>query len=143
MSTLFIEKSFSPWDVLFRNLFDSRGDFESVLNSKSPHPLDIYYNDSGLFFEIACTGLDKSDVAINTEGDILKVEYIRKDGDDCCETNKCQWLHRGLTKKSFNLGYRISSKFDLSKADAKMANGLLTIQVPYAEEMKPKPLQIN
>lgn len=143
MSTLFIEKTFSPWDVLFRNLFDSRADFESVVNTKSPHPLDIYYNESGLFFEIACTGLDKSDIAINTEGDTLKVEYLKKDDDQCCHINKCEWLHRGLTKKSFNLAYRISSKFDLSKAEANMKNGLLTINVPYAEASKPKPLSIK
>ena len=33
----------------------------------------------------------------------------------------------GLAKRSFNLGYKIAAKFDLSKIEAKMENGLLHI----------------
>jgi HSP20 family molecular chaperone IbpA len=143
MSSLFFERTFSPWDVLFRNLYDSKGDFEPTTNSKSPHPLNIYTNENGLFFEIACTGLNKKDISINIEGDILKVEYNKKNDEECCETNKCEWLHRGLTRRSFNLAYKISAKFDLSKANAVLEHGLLEIKIPYSEVAKPKALEIK
>ena len=46
-----------------------------ALNSKQPHPLNIYYNDEGLHFEVACTGLTKEDLDISVEGDLLKISY--------------------------------------------------------------------
>jgi HSP20 family molecular chaperone IbpA len=53
------------------------------------------------------------------------------------------YIHRGVAKRSFNLGYKIASKFDLSKAEAMMENGLLGIIIPYADEAKPKVLKIK
>ena len=44
---------------------------------------------------------------------------------------------------SFNLGYKIASKYDLSQAEAEMENGLLKIYVPFAKESKPKTLKIK
>ena len=56
MSTLFNERT--PFDLLFRNLFKADGSFQEVLfENKQPHPLDIYYDDKGLHFEVACKGL--------------------------------------------------------------------------------------
>ncbi len=50
---------------------------------------------------------------------------------------------RGVSRRSFNLAYKISSKYDLSKGTAAMENGLLNIQIPFAEEAKPRTLQIK
>ena len=36
------------------------------------------------------------------------------------------YIHKGIAKRSFNLGWRIDSKFDLSKANAEFKDGLLT-----------------
>ena len=53
------------------------------------------------------------------------------------------YIHRGVAKRSFNLGYKIASKFSLANAAAEMENGLLTIEIPFAEEAKPKVLKIK
>ena len=53
------------------------------------------------------------------------------------------YIHRGVAKRSFNLGYKIASKFALPKAEAMMENGLLGIRIPYADEAKPKVLKIK
>jgi HSP20 family molecular chaperone IbpA len=50
---------------------------------------------------------------------------------------------KGIARRSFNLGYKIASRFDLSKAEAEMKNGLLVISIPFAEEAKPKTLKIK
>ena len=62
MSTLFLEREIHPFDILFRNLFESNTHFKPAVESKIPHPLDIYEDKEGLHFEIACTGLSKEDV---------------------------------------------------------------------------------
>ena len=140
MSTLFLEKHMHPFDILFRNFFDANAHFAPATETKAPHPLDIYENESGLHFEIACTGLDKNEVTINIEGDILKVSNTKTDIDT--ETDK-GYIYKGIAKRSFNLGYKISSKFNLAESEAEMKNGLLKIHVPFAEEAKPKSLKIK
>ena len=129
----------SPFDILFRNFFNTEDQFAPALNSKQPHPLNIYYNDEGLHFEVACTGLIKEDLNINIEGDLLKISYQKPDE----ETDFSGYIHHGLSKKSFDLGYKISSKFNLSKINAEMENGLLKLHLPVSEEAKSKSIKIK
>jgi HSP20 family protein len=143
MSTLFNETYVSPFDLLFKDFFKSELDFQPATTAKLSHPVDIFENKHGLHFDIACTGLSKSDVELNIEGDILRISYTKPKEEECCETNDCNYIHRGIAKRSFNLGYKIASKFDLSKAEAMMENGLLGIRIPYAESSKPKVLKIK
>jgi len=143
MSTLFNETYVSPFDLLFRDFFKSELDFQPATQAKISHPVDIFENKNGLHFEIACTGLTKSDVQIDIEGDVLKVNYNKPKEEDCCEVNDCHFIYKGVARRSFNLGYKIASKFDLSQAEASMKDGLLKISVPYAESSKPKVLKIK
>jgi len=143
MSTLFFERHISPFDLLFRDFFKSELDFQPAIEAKISHPVDIYENKNGLHFEIACTGLTKSDIEINIEGDILKISYNKLKDEACCEVDDCKYIHRGIAKRSFNLGYKVASKFKLSESSAEMKDGLLKISVPFAEEAKPKALKIK
>ena len=133
----------TPFDILVKNFFQSDSFFTPAVEAKISHPVDIYENKDGLHFEIACTGLDKNDVDINIESDILRVSYNKKEDDKCCDVNDCNYLHKGIARRSFNLGYKVAPKFNLSESEAEMKNGLLKISVPYAEEAKPKALKIK
>ena len=137
MSTLF------PYDLLFRDLFKSELDFQPAVNAKISHPVDIFETDKGLHFEVACTGLTKEDIELNIEGDILKISYSKDAEAADAEAQERNYINKGVAKRSFNLGYNIASKFDLSKAEAMMENGLLGIRIPYAESAKPKVLKIK
>tara|TARA_B110000503_G_C7003896_1_gene352716 strand:- start:395 stop:814 length:420 start_codon:yes stop_codon:yes gene_type:complete len=139
MSTLFREHT--PFDILFRNLFNSDIGFIPAVESKQSHPLDIYYNDYGLWFEIACTGLTKEDINLDIDGDLLKIGYKKpKEENDGIHAGT---IYKGLSKRSFNLGYKVANKFDLTKVDASMENGLLIINIPYSAESKPKTIKIK
>ena len=143
MTPFIPERHLSPFDLLFKDFFRSELNFQPAIEAKISHPVDIYENQDGLHFEIACTGLDKNDVDINIEGDILRVSYNKSEDDKCCYVNDCTFLHKGIARRSFNLGYKVASKFKLSESEAEMKNGLLKISVPYAEEAKPKALKIK
>ena len=131
---------FNEWDILFHNFFFPSSGFGSAATTKQPHPLNIYYDETGLHFEVACTGLTKDDVKVDIEDDILKISYDKPEEEKELHPGT---IHRGLSKKSFNLGYKISSKYDLSKSDGKLENGLLTIFIPITEKAKPKTLKIK
>ena len=140
MSTLqLLERHLSPFDILFRNHFHADSTFQPASNTKQSHPLNIFFNDEGLNFEVACTGLTKSDVILDIEGDTLKISYKKPEDDEFHEGT----IHQGLSKKSFDLRYKIAPKFNLSKTDAALENGLLEIFIPLAEEAKPKSIKIK
>ena len=130
--------NFNEFDILFHNAFFPTSGFGSAKTTKQPHPLNIFYDETGLFFEVACTGLTKSDVKIDIEDDILTISYTKPEEDLHPGT-----IHRGLSKKSFSIGYKISAKYDLSLAIAKLENGLLEISIPIAEKAKPKSIKIK
>lgn len=131
----------SPLDVLVKNFFDKEAIFDKPSRISVPHPIDVFEDINGLTFEIACTGLGKEDVNISIEGDILKVSYDK--GTTQESTPEKRYYHSGVKRSSFNLGWKVSRRFDLGKATAEMVNGLLCLQIPYANESKPKQLKIK
>ena len=138
MSTLFNERT--PFDLLFRNLFKADGAFQpTTFENKQPHPIDIFYDDEGLHFEVACTGLTKKDVQIEIDGDVLKIIYDKK----IAVEDYSGYIYKGLSKRSFSLGYKVAAKFELESLKAEMKNGLLHIFIPIVESKKPKSIKIN
>ena len=128
----------SPFDILIKDFFNSDTEFRPADQTKINHPVDIYEANDGLNIDIACVGLTKKDIEITVEGDILKVEYNRDKSK-----NDETYVHRNIAKRSFNLGWRISRRFDLNKLDAKLENGLLHLFAPLTEDNKPKTVTIK
>ena len=128
----------SPFDILFRDFFKTDGDFTPFNSIKVNHPVDIYEAEEGLNIDIACVGLTKKDIDLTIEGDILRVEYKKDKG-----SNEAEYIQRNIAKRAFNFGWRISRRFDLSKLNAKLENGLLHLYAPLADEAKPKTVTIK
>jgi HSP20 family molecular chaperone IbpA len=141
MSTLFYERT--PFDILVRNFFQDASTYLPLAETKVPHPVDIYTNEKGLFFEIACTGISKEELKIETQDNILRVNYDKSKDAACCEVNDCDYIHKGIARRSFNLGWKIDSKFELSKADAEFKDGLLEIVIPFTKGSELKTLKIK
>ena len=133
----------TPFDILVKNFFESSSPFAPAIEAKISHPVDIYENKDGLYFEIACTGLTKEQVDLSIEGDILKISYAKDHELEKYQNEDYNYSHKGIARRSFNLGYKVASRYDLSQAEAEMENGLLKIYVPFAKESKPKTLKIK
>jgi len=131
----------STFDILFKDFFNQTSTFISPVDNKIGHPVDIYETKDGLFFEIACTGLNKADVEINVEGDVLRVTHTSEEKKK--DPENIRFYHKGISKRSFNLGYKIARRFDLEAIDAKMQDGLLSINIPHTEENKPTKVKIK
>ena len=140
MGTLFVERKYSPLDILVKNFFNQDEEFTTPNNRIINHPVDIYEDKTGLFFDIACTGLTKKQVKVDIEGDILRVSYTKKDKD---EKKDIHHYHSGIAKRSFDLGWKIARRFDLSKIEGSMKDGLLKLFIPLTPESKPKTVSIK
>ena len=138
------ERSFFPTDLLFRNFFDTNSGFQSYVEQKPNYPVDVYIKDNELCFDIACVGLDKKDIDIQTEGNTLKVSYKKPSVESNPSNEEApDYIHKGITRKSFDLGWKISAKYNLVNISAAMKNGLLTITIPVAKESLPKMVTIK
>ena len=141
MSTLqLLERHLSPFDILFRNHFHADSTFQPASNTKQPHPLNIFFDDKGLHFEVACTGLTKKDIQLEIDGDLLKIIYDKPNEEDFDYSG---YIYKGLAKRSFNLGYKVAAKFELEKLEAEMKDGLLHLFIPIAESKKAKTIKIK
>lgn len=142
--TQFLSSRFSDleaFDLLFKNFFNQDSFFAPVTTTKINHPVDIWETNEGLHLDVAGTGLTKDDIEIKIEeGDILRISYTKPQVE---ENSEVKPIYNGITRKSFNLGYRIAPKFDLGKIDAMMENGLLHISIPFAEAAQPRTVSIK
>ena len=139
MGTILLNRHLSPFDILVKNFFQSEEQFQTPNNKTINHPVDIYEDDDGIYFDIACTGLNKKQIDVNVENDILKVSYKR----ESTELVDKHVHYSGIAKRSFNLGWKIARRFDLSKIEASMKDGLLKLFIPLTPENKPKTVSIK
>jgi HSP20 family molecular chaperone IbpA len=138
MTTLRFHERLFPTDLLFKNFFETESQFQSHADIKPNYPCDLFTTDEGLGIEIAAVGLDKKDIKIETAENQIKISYDKTD-----EEKSVDYIHRGIARRSFNLGWKISPKFNLNKVKAEMDQGLLTIFIPIADEAKPKAITIG
>tara|TARA_R110000782_G_scaffold122607_4_gene213958 strand:+ start:735 stop:1148 length:414 start_codon:yes stop_codon:yes gene_type:complete len=137
MSNPFQERN--PFDILVRNFLQKTHSYQTLEESKLPHPVDIYEVENGLGLDIACTGIPKENIEILIEGNIIKINYNKPTS----EQEEIDYIHKGIAKRSFNLGWKIDSRFDLQKAKAEFINGLLQVTIPYAKGKESKTLKIS
>jgi len=125
-----------PFDLLWKDLFESAPHF-SAITQKISHPVDIFETEDGIRFEVAAVGLDKQDISIIVDGDQLRITYEKPNKPEESP------IYRGIKRSSFNLTWKISTKFDLSKLDASLDKGLLILSVPTAEGKAVKQIKIK
>ena len=140
MGNLFLHERLFPTDLLFKNFFDTNSQFNSYVDSKPNYPVDIATVDNGLVIEIAAVGIDKDDMKIETSENQLKVIYEKGDED---APNEFEYIHKGITRRAFNIGWKISPKYNLNNMTAAMEKGLLSLFIPISEEAKPKTVTIK
>jgi HSP20 family protein len=126
-----------PFDLLWRDLFENNSRF-SAITQKVTHPVDIYETPSGIKFEVAAVGLDSKDIDIQIDNDQLRIKYEKPQ----TETEESV-IYKGIKRSSFDLTWKISTKFDLSKLEAQLDKGLLTLDIPIAEGKAVRKIEIT
>jgi HSP20 family protein len=131
------------FDLLWKSFFDPNALYRPIKEKAVSHPCDIQETDNGLRIEIAAVGLDKEELDIIIDSETLRVAYRKPTSEEEEEKNEYRYFQRSIKKASFDIAWKISSKFDLAKLEAKLDKGLLTLDVPFAKENKPKKVTIK
>lgn len=124
------------------NLLDSF--FGSKSNEETECALcprvDIKELEKSYSVNIDLPGVDKKDVTINVNKDILTIEGEKKPGKDA-DKYKYHRSERAFGK--FRRSFRLPELVDTSSIDAVFEDGVLNITVPKREEALPKNIEIK
>ena len=102
--------------------------------------IDMYESDDRLTVEVELPGLDAEDIEISLEDDILHIKGERKFSDEVKEEN----YHRiERAYGYFERNIPLPRKVDEEKVAASVTGGVLKIEMPKAEEAKPKQIPIK
>jgi HSP20 family protein len=127
-------------DRLNRALSDTTGPYgTSSYGSWSP-PVDIYERQDGLVIRAEIPGVNKDEIDIRLENNILTLhgERRREEGFDETAAHRLERVF-GTFTRSFSL----PTSVDSGKISAAYRDGVLEITLPKAEEAKPKRIQIR
>jgi HSP20 family protein len=128
-------------DLLWKSFFDKNAHYRPISEKVVQHPIDITETDNGLKIEIAAVGLDKTDLDIIVDSETLRVAYRK--GKEEKDNEDYRYLHRSIKKAGFDIAWKVSSKYELAKMEAGLDKGLLTLEIPFAKENKPKKIEIK
>lgn len=124
-----------PFDLLWKDLFETNSHF-SAITQRVTHPVDIFETEDSIVFEVAAVGLSSDEIEVITEGEMLRIRYEAKKEDRPI-------IYKGIKRSSFDLSWKISSKFDLTQLQAELDKGLLTLDIPVAENKATKRIEIK
>ena len=102
--------------------------------------IDMYQTDNDVVIKAALPGFQADDVQINVTGDLLT---IRGELNHEEEQNEKSWHLREQRWSSFERSVSLPTAVVSDKAQADFANGILTITLPKAEEVKPKTITVK
>ncbi len=102
-------------------------------------PMDLYR--SGDHFVLHCdlAGVDPGSVDVNVDGRVLTIRAERSARTD----SDVQWLRRERPTGTFERRLTLGDGLDLEHIDATWSDGVLTLSIPMAEQVKPRRISIN
>ena len=112
---------YAPFGIGLDSIFN-RLDAMSGHNTNYP-PYNIVKNDEANYeIEIALAGFKAEEIEVSTEQNILRVasKVAKRDSERT-------YLHKGLSKRSFNNSWQLADEVRVSSVD--FADGLLTISL--------------
>jgi HSP20 family protein len=102
--------------------------------------VDMYETDDAVVVKSAIPGIDPDDIDISITGDTLTIKGETKAEEEVKEDN---YIRRECHYGSFARTIAIPVSVVAGKAEAEFENGVLTLTLPKAEEVKPKTIQIK
>ena len=103
-------------------------------------PIDVYDSDDQVVVKATIPGVKPEDVDITITGNSLTIKGEAK-GER--EINEESYLLRERSYGSFSRTVNLPEGVNTDKAEASFENGVLTINVPKKEEVKPKSLKVK
>lgn len=126
----------------FFRLFDSffNGDVQGEETRSWVPPVDIQETPEAYVFHAELPGLTKENIHITLENNILRISGERKLEKDVKKEN----FHRiERTYGTFARTFTLPTQVDNERVQAAFENGILRVDVPKAEQARPRKIEIS
>ncbi len=130
MDRLFAESFVSPRGLLSSDMF---------AGALAALPIDMYETQDEVVVTAVLPGLKSEDVNIQFEDGRLIVDANLP----APKVENATWYYRELPSGSYHREITLPIAVDTNKVEATLQNGLLTLQLPKAEAVKPKKIQVK
>ena len=102
--------------------------------------LDVYQTEDDVVVKADLPGMKPEDVDVSVVGDVLTIKAETKAESEVKEDN---YVRRERRYGAFSRSVRLPTAVQASKAEAKYVDGILTLELPKAEEVKPKRIEVK
>ena len=121
-------------------LFDEAFTRPFGMSEFSMPAIDLYQTNEDVIVKAALPGMTAKDVDISVAGDMLtlKGEIQRKD-----EREDAAYLIREQRYGRFERSLMLPTEVQSDKAQAEFENGILTVTLPKAEQVRPKTITVK
>ena len=102
--------------------------------------VDMFQTDDEVVVKVALPGFKADEVQINVTGDVLTLRGEVKQQE---EKKERAWHIREQRWNSFERAIALPTDVKANQASADFENGILTITLPKAEEVKPKTITVK
>ena len=130
----------SAMDLLFEDSFVSPMSWNGRGSEAAMPAIDVAETDDDVVVTAALPGIDPKDVDITMTGSSLVIRGEFK-ADEKIERER--YIHSERRFGSFLRQLQLPVRVQGDKAEANFENGLLTLRIPKAEEVKPRQIQIK
>jgi HSP20 family protein len=107
-------------------------------NWKHSVPVNIRETEKEYLLDVIAPGLDKEDFKISLDNKILTISVINQENEE-----KTKFVRNEYSFSSFKRSFTVDEKIAADAISAKYVNGVLTLNLPKKEEVKPATKQIN
>ena len=134
------EQTMNEQEIAVKQKHELRANGEQTVAGTfySPHT-DIYETEAGLSMVLDMPGVEKDNVAIQLENDILTIEGKI----DYSNYHDLQARYTEYNVGHFNRRFSLSSKIDQNGIRAEMKNGVLTLSLPKVAEAAPRKIEVT
>lgn len=128
-----VRRNFSPFNL--PNLFED--DFFPVFSSRtdSMPAVNIREDEKKFMLDLAVPGIDKKDLKIDVEEDVLTISSETKNES---EEKTDGYRRKEFSYSSFCRSFQIPENVNKDKIEASYKDGILTVSLPKTEEEKNK-----
>ncbi|HVM25499.1 MAG TPA: Hsp20/alpha crystallin family protein [Candidatus Limnocylindrales bacterium] len=131
----------SAMDRLFEDSFVSPTSWRTVSGGETlTPPIDVHETADEIVVTAVLPGLRAEDVDITMTGQnlVLRGEFKADES-----VNREQYLYRERRYGSFSRSLQLPVRVEGDRAEATFIDGILTLRIPKAEEVKPRQIRIN
>ena len=127
-------------DRLFEESFVRPGGGRLAPAGMEVPAVDVYQTDDAVVVKSAIPGIKPEDIDISITGDTLTIKGETRVEEEVNEEN---YIRRERRYGSFYRSLALPLPVVTEKAEAEFENGVLTLTLPKAEEVKPKAIKIK